>query len=371
IGPRQAGKTTLCTQAFSHLPLVSLEPLDNRQYAHSDPRGFLDEHRQGVILDEAQHVPSLFSYLQEEVDRDPTPGRFIVTGSQHFGLIQDITQSLAGRTGVLTLLSATMDELQRFPKYPTGLMELLWTGGYLRIHDQGIPADLWLGDYVTTYVQRDVRQVLNITDLLAFTDYIKLCAGRASTVLNLSALGGDAGLSHNTARSWLSVLEASFICFRVPAWRPNLRKQIVRAPKLHFFDSGLLCRLLGLTDPGQLRHHPLRGNVFESWVASEVYKLCSQSGSMPRIYHYRDSRGLEVDLVLERPQGLVLVECKSAATVTGDMLRPLQTLASRVQDKLQPAKEPQLVLVYGGNDSFTREGVRVLSWRHLDSYNWW
>ena len=215
-----------------------------------------------------------------------------------------------------------------------------------------------------------VHKVLNVTDLLAFTDFIKLCAGRAATLLNLSGLGADAGISHNTARSWLSVLEASFICFRVPAWRPNLRKQVVRAPKLHFFDSGLLCRLLGLAEPGQLRHHPLRGNVFESWVASEVYKLCSQRGAMPGIFHYRDSRGLEVDLVIERPQGLVLVECKSAATVTAEMLRPLQTLASRLQEKLQPADEPQLVLVYGGNEGFAREGVRVLSWRHLDSFDW-
>jgi predicted AAA+ superfamily ATPase len=220
VGPRQSGKTTLCKTAFPEKAMVSLEPLDTRDFATRDPRGFLAQHPDGVVIDEAQHAPQLFSYLQEEVDARPRPGRFIVTGSQHLGLSQHVSQTLAGRTGILRLLPPSLDELRRFEHPPGTLDAILWSGAYPRIHDQGLPADRWLADYTATYVERDVRQVVNVGDLNAFSAFLRLCAGRTGQVLNLSALGADCGITHNTAKAWLSVLEASFIVFRSPA-RPS------------------------------------------------------------------------------------------------------------------------------------------------------
>ncbi|MCZ7686908.1 MAG: AAA family ATPase [Sandaracinaceae bacterium] len=224
-GPRQSGKTTLCRALFPDKPYVTLEALDVREYARTDPRAFLAEHAGGAVLDEVQHVPELTSWIQVVVDEDPRPGRFVLTGSQHFGLSDAIAQSLAGRTAVHHLLPPSLDELRRFERAPTTLLETLFTGAYPRIHDRGIPAERWLSDYLTTYVQRDVRQVLNVADLSAFTTFLRLAAGRTARELNLSALGADAGVSHNTARSWLSVLETSWLCHRLPPLFRNLRKQ--------------------------------------------------------------------------------------------------------------------------------------------------
>ena len=223
-GPRQSGKTTLCRQAFPELDYVTLEALDQRDFAREDPRGFLRAHGDGAILDEVQRVPELLSYLQGEVDERPEPGRFVLTGSQHFGLTEAISQSLAGRVANLYLLPPSLDELGRFGAQPDDLWELVWSGSYPRIYDQGLDPGQWLADYAATYIQRDVRQVLNVGDLEAFTTFVRLVAGRTSAELNLSTLGADAGVSHNTARAWLSVLEASFICFRLPSWRRSKRK---------------------------------------------------------------------------------------------------------------------------------------------------
>ncbi len=277
-GPRQSGKTTLCRAVFPDRPYVSLEALDLRAFAQEDPRGFLAEYQDGAVLDEIQRVPGLLSYLQTEVDERPEPGRFILTGSQHLGLSESIAQSLAGRCGLLTLLPPSLDELTRFPNAPDDLYTLLWQGAYPRIYDRGIPAHQWLADYLATYVQRDVRQIVNVGDLQTFSGFLRLCAGRSAQEVNLSALGADAGVSHNTARAWLSVLETSFVLHRLPAWHANLRKQLVKAPKLHLFDSGLLCYLLGIQEPAQLRLHPLRGAVFESWAVAEVYKAQTNQG---------------------------------------------------------------------------------------------
>lgn len=216
-GPRQAGKTTLCRAAFPDKAYVSLESLDTREFAQTDPRGFLAEYQQGAIIDEIQQVPSLASYLQSEVDERSTPGRFILTGSQHFGISQTISQSLAGRCGLLALLAPDWNELRQFDSVPTDLYTLLWQGSYPRIYDRNIPAHQWLADYTATYVQRDVRQVLNVGDLLAFSSFLKLCAGRTAQEINLSALGSDAGISHNTTRAWLSILETSYLIHRLPA----------------------------------------------------------------------------------------------------------------------------------------------------------
>jgi uncharacterized protein len=365
-GPRQSGKTTLCQVSFPDHTYVSLEALDVREFARTDPRGFLAQYAKGAILDEVQQTPEILSYIQVVVDRDPQPGRFVLTGSQRLGLTQSVSQTLAGRCGLLTLLPPSLDELQAFPNAPTDLYHLLWQGAYPRIYDRGIPPHQWLADYVATYLQRDVRQILNVGDLQAFSMFLKLCAGRTAQELNLTALGGDAGISHNGARAWLSVLEASFVLHRLPAWHLNVRKQIVKAPKLHFFDSGLLCHLLGIREPDQLRLHPLRGAIFETWVVSEVYKALVHRGLAVDLYHYRESRGLEIDLIIDRGVAMDAIEIKSGATVSADFFKHLRLLPQR----LGQARGPTPVrgtLVYGGEESQHRTDFRVLAWRDVPS----
>jgi predicted AAA+ superfamily ATPase len=297
------------------------------------------------------------------------PGRFVLTGSQQLNLLHTVSQSLAGRTAVLHLLAPGLAELRRFPKPLKDLMSVLWTGSYPRIYDREIPADRWLADYVSTYLQRDVRQVLNVVDLAAFTTFLRLAAGRTAQELNLSALGADAGVSHNTARSWLSVLEASFICFRIPAWRTNLRKQAIKAPMLHFFDSGLVCHLLGIREPSELLHHPLRGAIFESWVASEVMKTHVHRGEEPRLYHFRDAKGLEVDLVLDGANKIRLIESKSARTINDDFFSGLRRLAESTTHERRGASV-ESILVYGGDEAQRRSDARVIPWGLLDRETW-
>jgi hypothetical protein len=366
-GPRQSGKTTLCKAAFPNHTYVSLERIDQRERVQDDPLGFLAQHAGGAVIDEAQNVPELFSYLQVDVDRDASPGRFILTGSQHFGLSERISQSLAGRAGVLHLLPASLDELQRFPSPPADLLSTLWSGGYPRIFDRGIPPDQWLADYVTTYVQRDVRQIVNVSDLEQFTTFVKLCAGRTAQLLNVSALGADAGVSHPTARAWLSVLEASFLVIRTPPLLANPRKRLVRAPKLHFLDSGLACHLLGIRTPEHLREHPLRGAVFESWVASELYKWRVHRGLRPALHHVRNRHGLEVDLALERARELVLVETKAGATVARELLAPITRIAAMLTT---PTRSATQRLVYGGAEGYRQAGTDVIAWNAIANADW-
>jgi predicted AAA+ superfamily ATPase len=363
-GPRQSGKTTLTQAAFPDKAYVTLEPLDTRDFARTDPRGFLSQYRGGAIIDEVQHAPDLLSYLQAEVDRDPTPGRFILTGSQNLAISQAVSQSLAGRAGILHLLPFSREELAGFANAPKGLFELLWTGGYPRIYDRGIPAQQWLADYVATYVQRDVRQVLNVDDLGRFTTFLRLCAAHTAQEVKLSALGADAGISHNTANAWLSVLESSFLCCRLPAWHRNINKQIVKAPKLHFFDTGLVCHLLGIREPAQLRHHPLRGAVFETWVFSELYKRRIHHGEVPQLFHFRESRGIEVDFIEPQTDRILMVEAKSGETLGSDYFQALQALEKLLVDR-GASEEIEKQLVYGGSEACVRSGVQVVPWNTL------
>jgi predicted AAA+ superfamily ATPase len=369
LGPRQSGKTTLCRAAFPEHDYVSLEAHDVREFAGSDPRGFLATHGTGVILDEVQRTPELFSYLQGEIDKDGTPGRFILTGSQHFGLNEAITQSLAGRVALLRLLPLSLDEVRLFPSPPPDLWSTLWTGGYPRIPDRGLDPATWLADYVETYVQRDVRQVLNVTDLIAFTTFMKLCAGRTAQEQNLSSLGGDSGVSYNTARAWLSVLEASFIIFRIPPWHRNMRKRAVKSPKTHLVDSGLACHLLGIREPEQLRLHPLRGAIFESWVASEVLKARLHRGRPADLHHVREARGLEIDLILEDGLRARAVEAKSGATVVADFFSNLESLRDRAASEV-PQLEFDRRIVYGGDRSESRHGTEVIPWHRVQEVDW-
>lgn len=367
-GPRQSGKTTLCRAAFPQLPYVSLEPLDVREFAVADPRGFLASLPNGAIIDEVQRAPDLQSYLQPEVDERPEPGRFILTGSQNLAVTASVTQSLAGRTGLLELYPPSWAELKRFPSAPTDLFEVLWTGAYPRIFDRQIPAHQWLADYVATYVQRDVRQLLNIGDLRTFTNFLKLCAGGTAGELHLSRLGADSGISHNTAKAWVSVLEASYLVFRLPGWHPHVRKQVVKSPKLHFVDTGVACYLLGIREPDQLQTHPLRGAIFESWVAGEVLKQAAHRGRRANLFHYRDATGLEVDLI-SAGRSVILAEAKSGATIASDFTRSVERLAHDFK-----RRDPELMIatrvVYGGSLSQMRAGTEIIPWHALDQRDW-
>ena len=276
-----------------------------------------------------------------------------------------VTQSLAGRTGLLELLPPSWAELQRFPTAPTELFEVRWTGAYPRIFDRQIPPHQWLADYVATYVQRDVRQLLNVGDLRAFMSFLKLCAGSTANEVHLGRLGADVGISQNTAKAWLSVLEATYLLFRVQGWHPNLRKQVVKSAKLHFVDTGIASYLLGIREPEQLRTHPLRGALFESWIASELWKQSAHSGLPRDLFHYRDSKGLEVDLILAEGNTVTLIEAKSGATIASDFTRAVDKLAQDVR-----LRSPQLQLhtrvVYGGATRQTRGATQIFPWREVD-----
>lgn len=366
-GPRQSGKTTLCRATFPRKRYVTLEAPDVREFATSDPRGFLHELREGAILDEIQRAPALLSYLQGEVDERPLPGRFILTGSANFALMPGLSQSLAGRTAVLQLLPLAHPEVCKFPHPPIELMETLWAGGYPAVFERGIAPPDWFSSYVATYLERDVRQLLNVGDLAAFQTFVRVCAGRTGQLLNLSALGADCGITHVTAKAWLSVLEASFIVHRLPALHANVTARLVKAPKLHFYDTGLVCYLLGIRSAGELRGHPLRGAIFETWVVSEVLKARLNQGLPPSLSYYRDRKSLEIDLVLEAGGTMTAVEVKSGATIASDFFKSLDAFADHLGAERSP---PRRVLVYGGDVSQRRNGTTVVPWSLLGRFNW-
>ncbi len=365
-GPRQAGKTTLCRATFPQLPYVSLEPLDTREFATADPRGFLATLTKGAIIDEVQHAPDLLSYLQTEVDERPEHGRFILTGSQQLALSASVSQSLAGRTGLLELYPPSWGELKRFPAAPTNLFDVLWTGAYPRIFDRQIPPHQWLADYVGTYVQRDVRQLLNVGDLRTFSNFLRLCAGSTANEVHLSRFGSDVGISHNTAKAWLSVLEASYLVFQLPAWHPNIRKQVVKSAKLHFVDSGIACYLLGIREPEQLPTHPLRGAIFESWIAAELLKQSAHRGERADLFHYRDATGLEVDLVVASPNTVTLIESKSGATAASDFTSAVDRLALGLH-KRSPQLAVHTRVMYGGPMRQKRGDTDIVPWNEIDT----
>jgi predicted AAA+ superfamily ATPase len=368
-GPRQSGKTTLCRSSFPDHRYASLEAPDVRDYARRDPRGFLANLGDAAVLDEVQRLPELLSYVQVEVDARPKPGRFILTGSANFALLDSVSQSLAGRTSLLTLLPLGLEELRRFPSPPTGLFETLWRGSFPAVFDRDLAAADWYSAYVGTYVERDVRQILRVNDLIAFQGFLRLCAGRVAQLLNLSTLGADAGVTHATARAWISVLEASYIAHRLPPYASNVGKRVVKAPKLHLHDSGLTCFLLGIRSPEQLREHPLRGSIFETWVVSEIQKARIHRGLPQSLFFFRDRKGVEVDAVIERGDMLLAVETKSGQTVAEDFFTALHAFARQVESR-HHAPAVQRVLVYGGDTGQQRSDAHVVPWSQVDAYDW-
>lgn len=361
-GPRQSGKTTLCRTTFPEKPYVNLERIDVRELAQEDPRGFLTGHPDGAIIDEIQHVPDLLSYIQADVDEDPRPGKFVLTGSQQLPLQAAITQTLAGRTAILHLLPFSLEERRRTEFAADELWVDIFRGAYPRVYDHQMDPERWYADYITTYVERDVHQLKDIGDLRAFRDFMRLAAGRTAQEIVLSTLAGDVGISHPTVKSWLGLLEASFLVVTAPGWHRNIRKQVVKSPKLHFLDTGMLCNLLGVRDPDQLRTHPLRGSIFESWVAGEILKAFYHAGRRIDLKHFRESRGLEVDIVIETGLKMHLTECKSGATIQRSFLEPLKKARSLMRERF-PDMEIDVGLVYGGEESYRLGEIRISGWR--------
>jgi len=344
-----------------------LEAPDVRAFALDDPRAFLAQFPEGAILDEIQRAPDLLSYLQGIIDADPVPGRWILTGSQDLSLLQSVGQSLAGRTAVRKLLPLTRGETMRFSRYPDTLAESLLTGSYPRIFDANLDAADWLGSYVATYIERDVRMIKSVGDLATFQRFVELCAGRTAQLLNYSSLAADCGISQPTAKTWLGMLETSHLVFRLPPVHVNLRKRLVKMPKLHFYDSGLVCWLLGIRTPEQLLTHPLRGPIFETWVVSEITKRRANQGETRGLSFYRDRNGAEVDLVVERAPDLTLVEAKSAATASSNLMQG----AKRVRRQLDRATgQCSVVIVYGGDQPQHRETDWLVPWRELHQFDW-
>lgn len=375
-GPRQSGKTTLVRAAFPRHRYTSLEDPDTRVFATEDPRGFLGQFRGRVILDEVQHVPDLFAYIQGIVDQKDQPGQFILSGSQNFLLLSRVSQSLAGRCAVLRLLPFSRAELigrslrdvasfhsarraktAAQPESHVDLFETLLTGGFPRIHDHGLAPQNWLANYYRTYLERDVRDLLNVGDIEGFGRFVRLCAGRSGQLLNASSIAADAGISHTTARRWLSILEASFVIYLLRPHFNNFNKRLIKSPKLYFTDTGLLCYLLRVRTTEDLVMHASRGAIFETWVVSETLKNYYNRGAEPDMYYWRDSAGLEVDLLLDQGKKLLPIEIKSGETIASDFFKSLDAWG-----KIAGSKTGQAALVYGGDNSYKRSGASVLSW---------
>jgi len=318
-GPRQSGKTTLVRALFPGKPYVNLEHPGTREFAQSDPEAFLGQFAEGAVIDEIQRVPELTSYIQVAVDERGQNGQFVLTGSHQFSLREAINQSLAGRTAILRLLPLSLRELQSSTGLPE-LDELLWRGLYPRVHAHGIPPDQAYSDYFETYIERDLRHILHVKDLTLFQRFVRLCAGRVGQLVNLNSLAADTGISQPTAREWLSVLESSFVIYRLTPWHSNIPKRYIKSPKLYFHDTGLAIWLSGITESHQLHNHPLRGAFYENLVVSEALKHFENHGIHAPLMFFRDQTGNEIDLLVPRGAKYQPIEIKSGLTFSPSWL---------------------------------------------------
>ncbi|MCK9284920.1 MAG: ATP-binding protein [Rhodocyclaceae bacterium] len=359
-GPRQSGKTTLARVAFPGKPYVTLGNADMLAYAESDTRRFLANYPGGAIIDEAQRCPVLFSYLQGWVDDRQRMGDFILTGPQQFGMLSKITQSLAGRVGLVQLLPLSLSELADSGMAPASIDSALWQGAYPALYDRALAPGDWIPNYLATYVERDVRQLLAVRELSLFQRFLKMCAARTGQLLNLSSLAADCGITHVTARQWLTVLEASYIVHLLPPYYRNFGKRLVKTPKLYFIDTGLAAWLLGIREGAAISSHAMRGALFEALVVGEFVKQRLNAGQPAQLYFWRDNVGHEVDLLFESGGKLQAVEIKSGMTFASDWLDATRRWQGYAGDE---ALAPWIV--YGGDRSFETGDCRVFSWRAL------
>ena len=358
-GARQSGKTTLVKEVFKDKPYVSLENPDIRNFALQDPRGFLQTYPKGAILDEVQRVPELFSYLQEILDNSKTKGLFILTGSNNFLLQQNISQTLAGRIGYINLLPFSVSELQSVKKLPKTDDELMLKGFYPPIYDQKIPPVDWCPNYIRTYIERDVRQIKGISDLIIFERFIKLLAGRNAQELNNSALAVETGVDVKTIQSWIGILESSFIIYLLKPHHKNFNKTIVKRPKIYFYDTALVCSLLGIKDKTQLSTHPLRGAIFEGMVITELVKHRTNAGQEINLYYWRDKTGHEIDIIIDMGTKLLPIEIKSGKTISSEFYK-------NIRYWMELSKEKKSILLYAGEQSQKRsDNTEVVNWREF------
>jgi predicted AAA+ superfamily ATPase len=366
-GPRQSGKTTLARAAFSDKPYVSLENPQEREFAETDPQRFLTRFAHGAVLDEVQRCPQLLSWLQGLVDERRVMGDFVLTGSAQFDLLAGITQSLAGRVGRVELLPLSAAELSAGGLLPASLGQALLQGGYPALYDRPVsPAD-WFANYVASYVERDVRQLVAVRDLSTFQTFVRMCAARTGQLLNLASLGADCGISAVTARHWLTVLESSYVVTLLRPHHRNLGKRLVKTPKLYFLDSGLAAWLLGIQNAQALETHAARGALFETWVVSELLKQRFNAGRPSDLFFWRDHVGQEIDIVIDTAAGLVPLEIKSGSTFAADWADAMEKWGKLAERAGQAVLQP--TLVYGGAAGFERQGLRVWSWTETGQWN--
>ncbi|MDR1380461.1 MAG: ATP-binding protein [Tannerella sp.] len=357
-GPRQSGKTTLEKNLKSEYNYISLENIDIRTYAENDPRGFLNSAGEKFILDEVQHVPALFAYLQEILDNSKENGKVILLGSQSFLMNQHISQSLAGRVAMLKLLPLSYSELKNAGMNSQNITENLFRGGYPRLYNENIDPVYFFPNYIETYLQRDIRLLKNIENLTAFVKFIKLCAGRIGNIVNLSSLAGDADISVNTAKSWLTLLEASYIIYFVHPYSGNVNRRLIKSPKLYFYDTGLVCSLLNIKQEKQLESFYLTGNLFENFVFSELVKSRFNAG-LPAEFHFlRDSKGVEIDCVVEHFDKMDFIEIKMSETLSASHIKNILALKS-----LFPKTED--FVIYSGRQEPMYHDVKFINWENI------
>lgn len=359
-GPRQSGKTTLARLSFPQKAYVSLEDPDERAFAEADPRAFFKRFPDGAILDEVQRCPDLFSYLQSRVDNDGRMGLFVLTGSQQFNLISRITQSLAGRAGMVQLLPLSISELNTALKLPDGAETLFIQGMYPPVHTREVQPRKWYANYVMTYIERDLRQLISIKELAVFQRFLKMCAARTGQLLNLSTLGADCGISHNTAKAWISVLEASYIVFLLKPHYRNFNKRLVKMPKLYFYDTGLAAYLLGIHTPEQASVNAMRGPLFETFIISELMKMQLNKGLPSNLYFWRSNAGDEIDVIIEENRTLLPIEIKSGQTISEDFFK------GHVRwQKIAGNESSKGIVIYAGDQSYERQEGHVIAWKDI------
>jgi predicted AAA+ superfamily ATPase len=361
VGPRQSGKTTLARDVFKGKQYVSFENPDNRRFMTEDPRGFLELYKEGAIFDEAQRVPELFSYLQQILDENPARGQFILTGSNNFLLQENISQSLAGRIAYMYLLPFSNKEAETLMGKRQTLEDAIFKGGYPAIYDNNIAPNKWLPNYISTYVERDIRQIKNISDLTAFEKVIRLCAGRVGQLLNMSSLAIEAGVDSKTIASWLSILQSSFVIYLLQPHHQNFNKRLVKMPKLYFYDTALACSLLGITHVDQIPLHPQKGSLFENFAINELVKERFNNNEPHNLYFWRDNTGNEIDIVIDKGTSLYPIEIKSGKTVTADYFKNFD-----FWNKI--TGETVGTVIYGGDQIQKRSnGITVLPWNEINT----
>lgn len=363
FGPRQAGKTTLSKSIFANYTYKNLEDPSEREFAVSDPKSFLNQNYDGMIIDEIQRVPELFSYIQVIVDKNKN-AKFVITGSQNYLLMENITQSLAGRVYLSRLLPFSVQELNNIYE-PINVNEIIYKGFFPPIYDRNIPISDWMPSYIQTYLERDVRQIKNITNLDLFSRFIQLCAGRTGQLMNISSIGNEIGVTDNTIKSWFSVLEASFIIYMLKPFYKNFNKRIVKSRKLYFIDSGLASSLLNIRNINQMETHFLKGGLFENLVIIEVLKYFFNKGEIPQLYYWRDNKGNEIDLILEIDNKLFAIEIKASQTISSHFFYNLNYF-EKIVDKTEIKK----IIVYSGYQYQYRNDIHIIPWNRIaDIFN--